>query len=83
VEIKRKTKDITLTEQFNRKNHRRGKADTPNTQIHDRSLSWLDTPNTQIHDRSLSWLDNPNTQIHDRSLSWLHACERGGTQLVL
>jgi hypothetical protein len=34
-----------------------GKVDTPNTQVHDRSLSWLDTPNTQIHDRSLSWLD--------------------------
>jgi hypothetical protein len=49
----------------------RGKIDTPNTQIHDRSLSWLGTPNTQIHDRSLSWLGTPNTQIHDRSLSWL------------
>jgi hypothetical protein len=41
-----------------------GKIDTPNTQIHDRSLSWLGTPNTQIHDRSLSWLGTPNTQIH-------------------
>jgi hypothetical protein len=29
---------------------------TPNTQIHDQSLSCLDTPNTQIHDQSLSWL---------------------------
>jgi hypothetical protein len=48
-----------------------GKVDTPNTQIHDRSLSWLDTPNTQIHDCSLSWLDTPNTQIHDCSLSGL------------
>ena len=56
MEIKRKTNDITLTEQFNRKNHRRGKADTLNTQIHDRLLSWLHTLNTQIHDRSLSWL---------------------------
>ena len=55
----------------NRKISDRDKIDTPNTQIHDRSLSWLDAPNTQLHDRSLSWLDTPNTQIHDRSLSWL------------
>ena len=34
----------------------RGKIDTPNTHIHDRTLSWLDTPNTHIHDRTLSWL---------------------------
>ena len=40
----------------NRKIVDRGNIDTPNTQIHDRSLSWLGTPNTQIHDRSLSWL---------------------------
>ena len=56
---------------YNIKIVERGKIDTINTQIHDRSLSWLDTPNTQIHDRSLSWLDTPNIQIHDRSLSWL------------
>jgi hypothetical protein len=43
----------------------RGKIDTSNTQIHERSLSWLDTSNTQIHERSLSWLDTSNTQIHD------------------
>ena len=53
----------------------RGKLDTPNAQIHDRSLIWLetDTPNAQIHDRSLIWLetDTPNAQIHDRSLIWL------------
>jgi hypothetical protein len=58
---------------------------SPNTQIHDRSLSWLDTPNTQIHDRSLSWLDTPNTQIHDRSLSWLGidtSIKSGGVKLV-
>jgi hypothetical protein len=52
----------------------RGKIDTSNTQIHERSLSWLDTSNTQIHERSLSWLDTPNTQIHERSLSWLIMC---------
>jgi len=38
----------------------RGKIDTPNTLIHDISLSWLgrgtDTPNTLIHDITLSWL---------------------------
>ena len=32
----------------------RGKIDIPNTQIHDRSLSWHGTC-TSIHDRSLSW----------------------------
>ena len=40
---------------FNTKIVETGKMDTPNTQIHDRSLSWFDTPNTQIHDRSLSY----------------------------
>jgi hypothetical protein len=36
----------------------RGKIDTPNTQIDDRSLSCVgnDTANTQIHYRSLFWL---------------------------
>jgi len=32
-------------------------VDTPNTHIHDRSLSRVDTPNTHIHDRSLFRLD--------------------------
>ena len=47
---------------------------SPNTQMHDTSLSWLGTatPNTQIHDISLSWLDTANTQIHDISLSYMH-----------
>ena len=53
----------------------RGKIDTPNTQIDDRSLSCVgnDTPNTQIDDRSLSCVgnDTANTQIHYRSLFWL------------
>jgi hypothetical protein len=31
----------------------------------------MDTPNTQIHDPSLSCIDTPNTQIHDPSLSCL------------
>jgi hypothetical protein len=46
---------------------------SPNTQIHDISLSRLgtDTTNTQIHDISLSWLDTPNTKIHDIWLFWL------------
>jgi hypothetical protein len=30
--------------------------DTPNTHIHDHSLSWFDTPSTHIHDLTLSWL---------------------------
>jgi hypothetical protein len=38
-----------------------GKINNPNTQIHDRSLSWLGTGK----------INNPNTQIHDRSHSWL------------
>ena len=39
-----------------RKMLERVKMDTPNTHVHDRSLSWLDTPNTHVHDPSLSWL---------------------------
>jgi hypothetical protein len=49
----------------------RGTFDTPNTQIHARSLYWLDTPNTQMHARWLYWLDTSNTQMHARSLYWL------------
>jgi hypothetical protein len=59
----------------------RDNIDTANTQMHDRSRSWLgtvagDTANTQIHNRSRSWLgtvagDTANTQIHDRPRSWL------------
>jgi len=46
-EIKRKQKisccpNISKIE-FNRKIEERGKIHTPNTQIHDRSLSWLET----------------------------------------
>ena len=53
-------------------NHRnRRKIDSPNTHIHDCSLTWLDSPNTHIHDYSLTWLDSPNTHIHDCSLTWL------------
>jgi hypothetical protein len=53
----------------------RDNIDTANTQMHDRSRSWLgtvtgDTASTQMHDRSRSWLgtvagDTANTQIHD------------------
>jgi hypothetical protein len=49
----------------------RGTFDTPNTQIHARSLYWLDTPNTQIHACSLYYIDTPNIQIHARSLYWI------------
>jgi hypothetical protein len=46
-----------------------------NTQVYDRSLSWLgsDTPNTQVYDRSLSWLgnDTPDKQVYDRLHSFL------------
>jgi hypothetical protein len=38
-----------------RKMLERVKLDTPNTHVHDRSLSWFGTPNTHVHDRSLSW----------------------------
>jgi hypothetical protein len=54
----------------------------------------IDTPNTQIHDNSLSWLGTgtsiksgrPNTQIHDNSLSWLGtgtSIKSGRIKLVL
>ena len=40
--------------------------DTPSTQIHDRSPSWLDTPSTQIHDRSPS-SRNKDKQYNDQA----------------
>ena len=53
----------------------RGTIYTPNTQIHDLSLSWLGTgtsilipPNTQIHDITLSWLGT-GTSIKSGRLS--------------
>ena len=66
-------KNTTLSQHFQNpieKSQKEIQLDTPNMQIHDRSLYWLgtaqlDTPNMQIHDRSLYWLgtaqlDTPN-----------------------
>ena len=56
---------------------------TSNTQIHDRSLSWLGTGTSIKRDN----IDTPNTQIHDRSLSWLGTGtsikQCGGVKLVI
>ena len=45
LEIKGNTRNTTLSEQFQNQisNHGKGEIDTPNTQIHDRSRSWLRT----------------------------------------
>jgi hypothetical protein len=41
IAIKLKTENTTISEEFqNPKNVERGEMDAPNTQIHDRSLSW-------------------------------------------
>ena len=69
---KKKYHTVGTVLKFNTKFVETGKMDTPNTQIHDRSLSWFDTPNTQIHDRSLSWFDTPNTQIHETWMGQNH-----------
>ena len=41
---------------YNSKIVRRGKVNSPNTQILDNTLSWLGTDTTQILDNTLSWL---------------------------
>ena len=65
--IKWKTKNTTLSEQFgtirklNMKIVERGKIDTPNTQIHDRSTSCLraDTSIKSVGVKLVLWVQTP------------------------